>query len=420
MTTTRERFFEPLKNALADVNSTRKCKDFDDFEFIQSGVGRVLDSVKSGRDWVQKLQYFISHAITVNCFFSALRSKRRLTLLNEVNWHLVKRCNSVLNDPFKEHEELNGFALYAADGHYHNCSSHEDLFEDGKKHAPAGIYALNLRTESLRFLDVMRPDRANNKVKEHDISVMKRLHPETLRMGEAKGTKVVIAYDSAIIDYALWHRWKRGKGIYTITTAKANLKLMVSGERQFERSDPRNNGVVKDLFVGNSSSGLLRKIIYIDPVDGTEYIFLTNEMTLPPGLIAFIYKRRWDIEKLYDVKKNKFDENKAWGKSVETKCQQANFICITHNLMLLLEQILEDNEGIRDEKLIQRIMIRKQEQTALAKQANRAMNSLVYEWNRPSQRSFQFIRWLRNEINIQASWQDSIVRLRPLMARYLN
>ena len=41
------------------------------------------------------------------------------------------------------------------------------------------------------------------------------------------------------------------------------------------------------------------------------------------------------------------------------------------------------------------------------------INSLVYESNRPSQRSFQFIRWLRNEISIQASWRDFIVRLKP-------
>ena len=111
--------------------------------------------------------------------------------------------------------------------------------------------------------------------------------------------------------------------------AKANLKLMVTGERQFERSDPRNNGVVKDLFVGNSNSGLLRKF------DSKDY---------------------------------------------------------------------EQKTGA----------------SGSGKRSNRAMNSLVYEWSRPSRRSFQFIRWLRNQINIQAFWQDSIVRLRPLMARYLN
>jgi Transposase DDE domain len=418
-TTTRDRFFNPLKDALLNVNSTRKCKDFSDFESIQSGVGRVLDSVKSGRDWVQKLQYFISHTITVNCFFSALKSKRRLGLLIEVNLYLVSKCDLMAKDPFKKHDELNGFALYAMDGHYHGCSAHEDKFME-KKHAPASIYALNLRTESLQHLDVMRPDHANDKVKEHDISVMKRLHPETLRMGQSKGTKVVIVYDPAIVDYKLWHRWKQGKGIYVITREKANSKLITSGDRQFDRNDPRNNGVKADIFVGNSSTGLLRRIIYTDPVHGTTYTFLTNEMTLPPGLIAFIYKRRWDIEKVYDVKKNKFDERKAWGNTVEAKCQQANFICIAHNLMLLLEQALEEEEGITDEKLIQRIIARKQEQAKKAQKADRVMNQLVFLWHRPSQRSFQFIRWLRNEVGTQASWSDSVVRLRPLMKGYLR
>ena len=43
-------------------------------------------------------------------------------------------------------------------------------------------------------------------------------------------------------------------------------------------------------------------------------------MTLPPGLLAFIYKKRWDIEKVFDQFKNKLMENKAWEKSGNAKC----------------------------------------------------------------------------------------------------
>jgi len=85
---------------------------------------------------------------------------------------------------------------------------------------------------------------------------------------------------------------------------------------------------------------------------GKKYRFLTNEMTLPPGIIAFLYKLRWDIEKMFDQSKNKFHEKKAWAKSKNSKKQQAHFITIAHNLCILLERILQDEEGIVDQKSI--------------------------------------------------------------------
>jgi len=48
-------------------------------------------------------------------------------------------------------------------------------------------------------------------------------------------------------------------------------------------------------------------------------------MTIPPGLIARIYKMRWDIEKVYDEMKNKLDEQKAWASTPTAKTMQAHF-----------------------------------------------------------------------------------------------
>ena len=50
-----------------------------------------------------------------------------------------------------------------------------------------------------------------------------------------------------------------------------------------------------------------------DPVTGKAYSFLTTEMTLPPGLIALLYKLRWDVEKVFDEAKNKLEQQQAWG-----------------------------------------------------------------------------------------------------------
>jgi len=34
-------------------------------------------------------------------------------------------------------------------------------------------------------------------------------------------------------------------------------------------------------------------------------------MKIRPGVLAWLYKRRWDIEKTYDTVKNKMEESKA-------------------------------------------------------------------------------------------------------------
>jgi hypothetical protein len=56
------------------------------------------------------------------------------------------------------------------------------------------------------------------------------------------------------------------------------------------------------------------------------------------GLIALIYKMRWDIEKTCDEKKNKLGVIKTWATTPEAKCQQAHFVCMTRNLMQRLRQ----------------------------------------------------------------------------------
>jgi len=56
------------------------------------------------------------------------------------------------------------------------------------------------------------------------------------------------------------------------------MNLMVSGNRPFDRTDPRNAGVVADELVSPASGGaMLRRIVYIDPAEGVEYRYLTTE-----------------------------------------------------------------------------------------------------------------------------------------------
>lgn len=418
--TLRSEFLKPVERALQTAENTRKIQGLDDWSFLQTWLLRTLDSVKSSRDWLQKVRSLLRFFITISGSMRTLKSKRRLSLVEEVNESVVSQNDALTEEePFREHEELDGFAIYAADGHYQGASAHEAP-NHGKKRPVAHFFAANLRTHSLQHLDIARPDVARKKKAEHDMHVLKRLDPEKLRMGEPKGRKVILAYDPAGIGFAQWQKWKQGSGVYIITQETKNMALVKCGESCIDRNDRRNRGVEADQIVGPSNSGFaMRRIKYVDPATGKRYSFITNEMTLPPGLLAYIYKKRWDIEKIFDEMKNKLDEKKAWSKHPVAKCQQAQFQCLCHNLMMILERTLEREHGVEDKKVKHKAKARIEEEIHQARQAGRLENPLTTKVHRATQRSLQFIRWLRDGIVLQTSWRAAVKDVRPLMEAYL-
>ena len=151
-------------------------------------------------------------------------------------------------DPLSAYPELNGFAVYASDGHSHKASAHETPIQ-GKKRAVTHIYTCNLRSHSLVHTALTNTDLSKNKKKEHEISTLKQIGGKRLRMGEAKGVKVIQVYDPAIVDYTQWFKWKKGQGVYILTLEKSNSALQVLEELDWEKSDARNAGVLRDDLV---------------------------------------------------------------------------------------------------------------------------------------------------------------------------
>ena len=423
-TSLKDKFFAPVFAALSRAKNSRICSEYSDQEHLSSGIQRVLETVTSGRDWVQRLRLKLKLNLSVSNFFSSLRSVRRKELVEEISADVRgqtdrKICHQVGSDPLAAHPELDGFAVYASDGHSHKASAHENPIQ-GKKRAVTHIYTCNLRSHSLTHTALSNTDLSKNKKQEHEISTLKQIGANRLRMAEAKGIKVIQVYDPAIIDYSQWFKWKQGHGIYVLTLEKSNSALQVSSRRDWDKTDERNLGVLNDELVVSSNGTILRRITYRDSLTGKKYRFITNELTLPPGLIAFLYKLRWDIEKIFDQVKNKLMEQKAWANSQTAKIQQAHFITLAHNLMVLLNHQLETEEGIADQKIQHK---RKQTRARELKQAQsngEKINSLVLNWKRATQRCFQFIRWLRHCLEDQTPWREAIDLLRPLMKNYLH
>ena len=412
-----DQFIAPVRNALSHARHRRKSRKFSDEAYLFAGIRRVLDQPRSGREWVQRLQSVFHLPVTVTSFFKALRSSRRAALTREVaesiRSKVDRECGAVF-DPLSGHSELNGFDLYASDATYEIAATHTKPI-DGKIYAPGYFFSLNLRSHSLSLLDIARPQ----KKREHDMTALKRLGGRKLRMGAPQGRRVIHVYDRAGIDYRQWTKWKT-RGIYFISREKVSSRAQVLGNLEFDSSDPHNTGVLADQQIGVFAGVLIRRVRYQDPATGKVFDFITSEFTLPPGLIAFLYKRRWDIEKSFDEKKNKLGVTKAWAITELAKTQQALFVCMVHNLLLLLERKLDLEEDIREEKLLAKKQRRLKDLERAIRNAGRTPNPLVQNCLRITQRSLQFIRWVRDSLHAKTPWRPAVEQLRPLMTAYLQ
>ncbi len=67
-----------------------------------------------------------------------------------------------------------------------------------------------------------------------------------------------------------------------------------------DEQDPRNRGVTQARSLLTRDGHRLRIIGYTEPLQGQAYEFLTNEPDLPPGVLAALSRRRWEVEKVFD------------------------------------------------------------------------------------------------------------------------
>ena len=191
------------------------------------------------------------------------------------------------------------------------------------------------------------------------------------------------------------------------------MDLGKCGDLPFDRSDPRNAGVSADELVGPGCGGhMFRRVRYTCPVRGEEFSFITTETALPPGVIALVYKQRWDIEKVFDELKTKLGERKSWGSGETCKSAHAGFLCLAHNLMVLLERHIVSAGGVDNTPERERKERRKEEAEAAGG------NWVATLLQRFTVRPLKFIRWLRNFVYREATWPEALARLKEVYTTF--
>lgn len=407
------RLFNPVAAAYPQSDKTYARRELPDLDFIEMGMLRCLSPATSGRDFLQHHGDQGRKGIGADHFFKSLKSPRRLDNLRSVNGLLATVMDEKCDDPFAPVSELGNFAIYAGDGHFHAAAAHDPTSQSSNgqltKRATGHFFTLNLRTHCLGYLALA--ERGGLRKAEHDMRVIKRSDLDKLGGGEAKGRKTILVWDKAGIDFAFWQQAKQNGSLYFVSREKENMNLMKNGDKPIDRKDRRNAGVVSDELVSPGSGGsMLRRIVYIDPLTQTRYSYLTTEMTLAPWIIVLIYKKRWDIEKVFDELKNKLNEWKSWSRNPVAKEMQAHFLCLAHNLMVLLE------EGLRKEDGVDNGAERTRKEKRLLMDQKAGANHVSTAIQRFTVRSVKFIRWLRSFVYRETPWSDALARLRQIYA----
>jgi len=144
----------------------------------------------------------------------------------------------------------------------------------------------------------------------------------------------IYVVDRAYIQPSYWDLRKKKHNATVITRLKSTFVYDVLGTRPVDDSKV-NKGVVKDECIQLKSSKQKWRLITFTPPEGYGYEYLSNDFTLTPGMIAFLYHKRWDEEKYFDTYKTDMANTKAWAKSPIAIEQQALPGLVTHILMRL-------------------------------------------------------------------------------------
>jgi predicted transposase YbfD/YdcC len=269
------------------------------------------DDMRTLREQVQSLLHWepgtaLRAPLARSTWSDALSSRHRRAVLQAAMAPLLGEARAVLPDRLAQFPALQGRPVYAMDGtyqsesaHYGRCTPRQGGEDNPKGHALLSFYDVRLGCPT----DVHVDTRSR-----HETALLRDYDQSAQPMTRHKGALWLV--DRAFIDAAFWDSRKKRLGMTLITRMKSSL-CIESTEPLPVADVPTNEGVLKDLRITLRSSRQNWRLITFRSPRGHLVEFLTNEFKLEPGVIAFLYSRRWEEEKCFDTWKNDFSLAKA-------------------------------------------------------------------------------------------------------------
>jgi len=283
------------------------------------------------------------------------------------------------------------------------CTPRQGGEDNPKGHALLSFYDVRLGCPADVYVDTRN---------RHETALLRDYDANEKAMTRHK--KALWLVDRAFIDARFWDQKKKRLSVTMITRMKKSLRIDFT-EDLLVADTQVNEGVVKDLRITLGSSREFWRLITFRTRRGRLVEFLTNEFDLEPGIIAFLYARRWDEEKCFDTWKNDFSQTKAWGASVVAIDSQIRLAIITSILVAMLLYRKMGQYGIEDEKAL-----RKQDR----RQTSEHDGTDRPDWSTPvfrytSKVSRQVLRFFKHCFLKPASQTLYETELRPMLLVYL-
>lgn len=323
-------------------------------DFIALGVLRHLQEIAILREQVQELLHLDPGSperppLARSTWSDALASSKRRDILRGVLARLREQAQDVLPNRLAKIPGVGERAVFAIDGTYQRESAHfrrrtprQGGNDNPKGHALLTFYDIRLGVP----VDALVQTRNR-----HEMALLNDYDATLDPLTQTRGALWIV--DRAFVDAPFWDSQKRRLGSTMITRMKSNLAINATQGRPVADHEA-NEGVQRDLEVLLESSPQPWRLITYRTRRGKQIEFLTNDFTLEPGVVAFLYSRRWDEEKCFDTWKNDFTQAKAWGKSLVAIENQTMLALITSLLIAILLQPHLDEAGLGDEKVLKK------------------------------------------------------------------
>ncbi len=325
-------WFQPMQQAFDKVRfSDRIFQSLPMMSYVLLGGLRQLLSIDTLREQVQTLFHWDVSAerlpVPRSTWSDAMGSRTRRDLLRQATHHLVGLAQETLMDKFSGLVGIAQRPIVAIDATYQTESSHyvRILPTEGGNDNQKGHMLLT-------YYDLRRGIPVNVKTETAsmgEMRVLKADEPEAMDWSRVR--QAIYVVDRAFMDGAYWDERKRSLHATVITRMKSILVYTRRGPREVATL-PCNEKVLSDDEIAlQCAKQPWRLIEWLSP-EGITYRYLTNDFSLEPGVVAFLYYRRWDEEKYFDNFKNDLANSKAWGKSPVAIEQQALMGLMTYIL----------------------------------------------------------------------------------------
>lgn len=173
----------------------------------------------------------------------------------------------------------------------------------------------------------------------HDVNVLDYIPYES-------GSFYVV--DKAYIDFLRLYKI-HSLGAYFVTRAKDNLRF----KRMYSRPVDKTKGILYDqigkletYYSKKDYPDKLRRVKYYDKENKKTLVFLTNNMDLEATEIAYLYKKRWEVELFFKWMKQHLKIKSFWGTSINAVKIQIYCAIIAYCLVAIIGNKLKVDRPI--------------------------------------------------------------------------